>query len=70
VRHPREASASNRRAPWRRDPQRTADRLLARELQPFLPAAKVRIAQALAARDPQLGRRLFTKAAGTTTDPA
>ena len=42
--------------------------LLARELQPFLPAASARIAHALAARDPQLGRRLFAKAACSTTD--
>lgn len=43
--------------------------LLARELQPFLPTASTRIAHALAARDPQLGRRLFTKAACGPTDP-
>jgi methionyl-tRNA synthetase len=35
---------------------------LARELQPFLPAASERIERALAARDPKLGRRLFPKA--------
>jgi len=38
-----------------------ACRLLARELKPFLPAASERIARALTERDPQLGRRLFTK---------
>ncbi len=42
-----------------------ACRLLARELQPFLFAASVRIAHALAAGDPQLGRRLFIKAVST-----
>jgi methionyl-tRNA synthetase len=41
-------------------------RLLARELQPFLPAASARIAHALAESDPQLGRRLFTKAVSRT----
>ena len=40
--------------------------LLARELQPFLPAASVRLAHALAETDPQLGRRLFAKAAPRT----
>ena len=35
---------------------------LAHELQPFLPAAATRIERALAQNDPQLGRRLFTKA--------
>jgi methionyl-tRNA synthetase len=35
--------------------------LLARELEPFLPAASARIARALAEEDPQLGRCLFTK---------
>ncbi len=37
-------------------------RTLARELQPFLPAAAARIERALAESDPELGRRLFTKA--------
>jgi methionyl-tRNA synthetase len=37
-------------------------RLLAGELEPFLPEASRRIACALTERDPQLGRRLFTKA--------
>ena len=41
-------------------------RLLARELQPFLPAASARIAHALAEGDQQLGRRLFTKAVSGT----
>jgi methionyl-tRNA synthetase len=36
--------------------------VLARELEPFLPAASGRISRALADSDPQLGRRLFTKA--------
>ncbi len=36
-------------------------RLLARELEPFLPAASARISHALADGDPQLGRRLFPK---------
>jgi methionyl-tRNA synthetase len=36
-------------------------RTLARELQPFLPAATARIGRALAESDPELGRRLFTK---------
>ncbi len=34
---------------------------LARELQPFLPAASARIRRALVERDPELGRRLFAK---------
>ncbi len=36
-------------------------RLLASELEPFLPAASARITHALTDGDPQLGRRLFTK---------
>jgi len=35
--------------------------LLAHELEPFLPAGSARIARALAERDPELGRQLFTK---------
>jgi methionyl-tRNA synthetase len=34
---------------------------LARELNPFLPAAAARMARALAEKDPELGRRLFAK---------
>jgi methionyl-tRNA synthetase len=34
---------------------------LARELDPFLPAAAARLARALSEKDPQLGRRLFAK---------
>jgi methionyl-tRNA synthetase len=34
---------------------------LARELDPFLPAAAARLARALAEKDPELGRRLFAK---------
>ncbi len=39
-----------------------ACRTLARELQPFLPAASERLERALDANDPELGRRLFAKA--------
>ncbi len=39
---------------------------LARELDPFLPAAAARLARALADKDPELGRRLFAKAAPPT----
>jgi methionyl-tRNA synthetase len=39
--------------------------VLRREFEPFLPAASRRIARALENRDPQLGRRLFTKPAPT-----
>jgi methionyl-tRNA synthetase len=39
---------------------------LARELQPFLPAAATRLSRALTEKDPELGRRLFAKA---TADP-
>jgi methionyl-tRNA synthetase len=35
---------------------------LARELEPFLPAAAARLARALAEKNPELGSRLFTKA--------
>jgi len=38
-----------------------ACRTLAREVQPFLPAAAGRIERALAERGPDLGRRLFAK---------
>jgi hypothetical protein len=34
---------------------------LARELEPFLPAASARIRRALAECNPELGRRLFAK---------
>ncbi len=40
--------------------------VLARELGPFLPAASARVAHALAAGDPQLGRQLFRKAPART----
>jgi methionyl-tRNA synthetase len=39
---------------------------LARELEPFLPAAAARLARALAEKDPELGRRLFAKAEPTS----
>jgi methionyl-tRNA synthetase len=40
----------------------SACHVLARELEPFLPAAAARLARALAERNPELGRRLFAKA--------
>lgn len=40
-----------------------ACRTLAREFQPFLPAASERVAHALEEGNPDLGRRLFPKAA-------
>jgi len=43
-----------------------ACRVISRELRPFLPTASERIAHALAELDPQLGRRLFTKAVTVT----
>jgi methionyl-tRNA synthetase len=39
--------------------------VLARELEPFLPAAAARLARALAEKNPELGRRLFAKATST-----
>jgi len=43
-----------------------ACRVISRELRPFLPTASERIAHAIAELDPQLGRRLFTKAVTVT----